>query len=80
MHGAQFKDLVSHMCLANTAVVSWYFTLEVVGSSPFTISNILSMNLLNSVKTFRDISDVQEVMQGQCSSCGVVVSRCVLIC
>ena len=42
------------MCLADTVVVSWSLIQEVAGSSPFTvITNFLSLNLLNSVKTFR---------------------------
>ena len=34
MNWAQFKDLVSHMCLAGAVVASWYQTQMVAGSSP----------------------------------------------
>ena len=37
MNWAQFKDPVSHMCLAGTVVAAWSLTQEVAGSSPFTI-------------------------------------------
>ena len=37
MNLAQFKDPVSHMCLAGTVVASWSLTQEVAGSSPFTV-------------------------------------------
>ena len=53
MNWAQLKDPVSHMCLACTMVASWCLTQEVAGSSPFTDKCFLSLNLLNSVKTFR---------------------------
>ena len=33
----QFKDPVSHMCLAGALVASWSLTQEVAGSSPFTV-------------------------------------------
>ena len=32
---SQFKDPVSNVCLASTAVAYWSLTQEVVGSSPF---------------------------------------------
>ena len=35
MNWAQFKDPVSHMCLAGTAVTSWSLTQEVAGSSSY---------------------------------------------
>ena len=58
----QFKDPVSHMCLAGSVVGSWSLTLEVAGSSPFTImANIFSLNSLNSVKTFRKNSIVDTI-------------------
>ena len=37
MNWAQFKDPVSHMCLAGTVVISWSLTQEVAGSSPFIV-------------------------------------------
>ena len=35
MNWAQFKDPMSHMCLAGTMVAFWSFTQEVIGSKPF---------------------------------------------
>ena len=35
MNWAEFKDPVSHMCLAGTVVASWSLTQEVAGLSPF---------------------------------------------
>ena len=37
MNQAQFKDPVSHMCLAGSVVASWSLTQEAAGSSPFTV-------------------------------------------
>ena len=37
MNWAQFKDPVSHMCLAGSVVASWYLTQQVAGSNPFTV-------------------------------------------
>ena len=37
MNWAEFKDPVSHVCLAGTVVVSWSLTQEVAGSNPFTV-------------------------------------------
>ena len=37
MNWAQFKDPVSHMCLAGAVVASWSLTQEVAGLSPFTV-------------------------------------------
>ena len=37
MNLGQFKDHVSHMCLAGAVVASWSLAPEVAGSSPFTI-------------------------------------------
>ena len=40
-HWVQFKDPVSHMCLAGTLISLWSLTQEVAGSSHFTVmSNI----------------------------------------
>ena len=42
MNLVQFKDPLSHMCLAGTVVASWSLTQEVAGSNTFTImTNIL---------------------------------------
>ena len=51
MNWVQFKDPVSHMCLAGTVVASWSLMQEVTGSSPFTVTTNISVN---SVKTFRE--------------------------
>ena len=48
---AQFKDPISHKCLAGTVVAYWSFTQEVADSSPFTVmTNILPLNSANSGK------------------------------
>ena len=42
MNGGQFKDSVSHMCLADTVVASWSLAQGVTGLSFFTVlTNIL---------------------------------------
>ena len=47
------------MCLAGTVVAFWSLIQELAGSSPFTVmTNIFSLNLLNSVKTFRENSNI----------------------
>ena len=54
---SQFKDSVSHMCLAGFVVASWSLKQEVSGSGSFTVmTNIFSLNSLNSGKTFRENS------------------------
>ena len=37
MNWAQFKDPISHMCLAGAVVASWSLTREVASSSPFSV-------------------------------------------
>ena len=37
MNRAQFKDPVSHMCLAGAVVAPWSLIQEVPGSIPFTV-------------------------------------------
>ena len=37
MNQSQFKDPVSHMCLAGTVVESWSLTQEMTGSNSFTL-------------------------------------------
>ena len=39
MNWAQFKDPISHTCLAGAVVACWSLTQEVAGSSPFNIIN-----------------------------------------
>ena len=58
MNWAQFKHLVSYMCLAGTVVAPWSLAQEVACSSPFNDKYLLFMNSLNSVKTFRKNSIV----------------------
>ena len=52
MNWSQFKYPVFHMCLAGAVVTTfWSLTQEVVGLNPSAVvTNILSLNLLNSVK------------------------------
>ena len=49
MNWSQFKDPVSHICLVDAVVTFWSLTQEVAGSN-----NFLLLNLLNSVKTFKE--------------------------
>ena len=44
MNWTQFKDHVSHVCLAGTVVVFWSLTQEVAGSSPFTVMRNIFVN------------------------------------
>ena len=37
MNQGQFKDPVSHVCLAGTVVASWSLTQEMAGLNPFTV-------------------------------------------
>ena len=58
MNWAQFKDPVSHMCLADAVVSSWSLTQEVVGSSPFTVlTSILVTKLAEFSERFRKNSN-----------------------
>ena len=51
MNWAQFKDPVSHMCLAGAVVASRSLTKEVAGSSPFTVmAKIFFTEFAESVK------------------------------
>ena len=51
MNWTQFKDPVSHMCLAGAVVVSWYLIQEVEGSSPFTVmTNIFVTDFSENVQ------------------------------
>ena len=45
------------MCLTGAVVTSWSLTQEVAGSNPLTVmTNILSLNSVNLMKTFRENS------------------------
>ena len=35
MNWGQFKDPVSHVCIADAVATSWSLTLEAAGSNPF---------------------------------------------
>ena len=60
MNLTQFKDPVPHMCLAGLVVASWSLRQEDAGSSPFTVmTNIFRMNSMNSVKTFKENSNMR---------------------
>ena len=48
MNQSQFKDPVSHICLAGTVVESWSLTQEMTGSNPFTLMTNIFLSL-NSV-------------------------------
>ena len=55
MNRDQYKDPVSHVCLAGTVVASWSVMQEVAGSSPYTVmTNIFVAQF--SVKPFRENS------------------------
>ena len=61
MNWAQFKDPVFHMCLAGTVATSWILTQEASGLSSFNDKYFLSLNSLNSLKTFRKNSNVWDI-------------------
>ena len=45
MYWNQFKDSVSHTCLAGGALVAfWFLTQEVAGSNPFTVMTNVCVN------------------------------------
>ena len=64
MNWGQFKGLFSHLCLAAPVVVSWCPTQEVAGSNSFNNKYFYSLNLLNSVKTFREKSNEPKPFTG----------------
>ena len=46
MNQGQFKNPVSHMCLASVVVASWSLTQEMTGLKPFTVmKNIFVIEL-----------------------------------
>ena len=51
MDWTQFKDPVSHVCLASAVVASWSFTQEVAGSSPFTVMTNIFVTVKHLAKT-----------------------------
>ena len=54
MNLGQFKDPLSHLCLASAVVASWSLILETIGLNLFN-DNYLSLNLANSTKTLGEI-------------------------
>ena len=53
MDQGQFKDPVSHICLAGTVVASWSLTQEMSGLSPFTVlTNIFVTEFREFRETF----------------------------
>ena len=44
MNWSQFKDPVSHMCVADAVVAYWSLTQEVVGSNSFTVIKFFVVN------------------------------------
>ena len=58
----QFKDPVSHMCLAGAVVASWSLTPEVAGLNQFNNNYFLSVNSLNSVIKIRKNSNKTDSM------------------
>ena len=59
MNWAQFKDPVSHMCLAGAVAAFWSLTQEVTGLSPFTVmTNIFVTEFSEFSETFRKNSNV----------------------
>ena len=55
MNWVQFKDLVSHMCLAGAVLAFWSLTQKVAGSSPFAIlTNIFVTEFAKFSETFME--------------------------
>ena len=50
MNWAQFKDPVSHMCLACAVVASWTLTQEVAGLSPFTVTHFFGTEFSENIE------------------------------
>ena len=62
MNWDQFKDPVSHMCLAGAVVASWSLTQEVAGLSPFTVmTNIFVTEFAEFSIIFRNINSIGHV-------------------
>ena len=52
----QLKDPCCYICLTGSVIICPSFTQEVTGSNNIFVTKMLSLNLLNSVKTFRQNS------------------------
>ena len=61
MNWDQFKDPISHLCLAGSVVASWSLRQEVAGSNPFHDKYFWSLNLLNPVKIVKENSIVLDL-------------------
>ena len=44
MNWANYKDPISHVCLAGAVVASWSLTQEVAGSAPFPVMTNIFVN------------------------------------
>ena len=55
----EFKDTISHMCLAGALVIPWSLTQEKTGWQvrALIMKSIFSLNSLNSLETFRKNSN-----------------------
>ena len=55
MNWGQFKDPVSHLCLAGVVVASWCLTQEMAGLNPFIeMTNILVTEFSEFNDSFRE--------------------------
>ena len=54
MNWSQFKDALSHMCLAGAVIASWPLTQELTDSNPFTVMTNIFVTELS--ETFRENS------------------------
>ena len=52
MNWSQFKDPVSHMCLAGAVVASWSLTQEMAGSNLFTVMTNIFVTEFSEFREF----------------------------
>ena len=74
MNWARFKDPICFLCLAGTVVASWPLKQQMAGSNNlFKIQYFFSLNLANSVKTYKKNSIVsdQDLILVRCSNATV---------
>ena len=58
MNWGQFKDPVSHLCLAGVVIASWCLTQEMAGLNPFIeMTNILVTEFSEFNDSFRENSN-----------------------
>ena len=75
MNLGQFKDPVSHMCLAGAVVAYWSLTEEVAGSSPLTVmTNIVVTEFAekNLRKTQVRCVDLHKLDRGQTAGTAIL--------